>query len=171
MSSRGFLNYLKGTFRDFPGGPVVGLHTSTEGVMGSIPGQGTKIPVILCSMTCLTKTKKGFLDHSQLSVSKSLGSSASLSGSSEICLHLLFQLTCLPPHTLHIQAAAGWCLFWEVCTLGFPSGSEVKNLPSMQETQEMKVWAVVGWDPLEEEMATHSSILVWRIPRTEEPGS
>ena len=42
-----------------------------------------------------------------------------------------------------------------------------KNLPAMQETQ---VWSL-GWeDPLEEGMATHSSILVWRIPRTEEPG-
>ena len=45
-----------------------------------------------------------------------------------ICLHQLFQLTYLPPHTLHIQAAVGWCLFWEVCILGFPSSSEVKNL-------------------------------------------
>ena len=43
----------------------------------------------------------------------------------------------------------------------------VKNLPVGQETQ---VWSL-GWeDPLEEEMATHSSILGWRIPRTEEPG-
>ena len=43
----------------------------------------------------------------------------------------------------------------------------VKNLPAMQETQ---VW-FLGWeDPLEKEMATHSSILAWRIPWTEEPG-
>ena len=37
----------------------------------------------------------------------------------------------------------------------------VKNLPAMQET-----WVLfLGWeDPLEKEMATHSSILVWRIP-------
>ena len=36
--------------------------------------------------------------------------------------------------------------------------------------QEMQVQPL-GWeDPLEKEMATHSSILVWRIPRTEEPG-
>ena len=43
----------------------------------------------------------------------------------------------------------------------------VKNLPVMQETQ---VWSL-GWeDPLEEGMATHSSILAWRIPWTEEPG-
>ena len=43
----------------------------------------------------------------------------------------------------------------------------VKNLPVMQET-----WVQsLGWeDPLEKEMATHSSILAWRIPWTEEPG-
>ena len=43
----------------------------------------------------------------------------------------------------------------------------VKNLPAMQETQ---VQSLGGEDPLEKEMATHSSILVWRIPWTEEPG-
>ena len=43
----------------------------------------------------------------------------------------------------------------------------VKNLPAMQETQVR----FLGWkDPLEKEMATHSSILNWRIPWTEEPG-
>ena len=43
----------------------------------------------------------------------------------------------------------------------------VKNLPAMQET-----WVrSLGWeDSLEKRMATHSSILAWRIPRTEEPG-
>ena len=46
----------------------------------------------------------------------------------------------------------------------------VKNLPAMQETQEMRVQSL-GWeDPLEEELATHSSILAWRIPGTEERG-
>ena len=51
----------------------------------------------------------------------------------------------------------------------FHSGSAVKNLPAMQETQEMWVQSL-GWeDPLEEEMATHSSILAWKIPWTEEP--
>ena len=40
---------------------------------------------------------------------------------------------------------------------------------SVQETQEMWVQCL-GWeDPLEKEMATHSSILAWKIPRTEEP--
>ena len=42
---------------------------------------------------------------------------------------------------------------------GFPDGSAVKNLPAMQETQEMWV-RFLGWeDPLEEGMASHSSIL------------
>ena len=43
----------------------------------------------------------------------------------------------------------------------------VKNLPAVQETQ---VGSLDWEDPLEEAVATHSSILAWRIPRTEEPG-
>ena len=43
----------------------------------------------------------------------------------------------------------------------------VKNPPAMQETQ---VQSLVGEDSLEEGMATHSSILAWRIPQTEKPG-
>ena len=46
----------------------------------------------------------------------------------------------------------------------------VKNPPAIQEPQEMLV-SSLGWeDPLEEGMATHSNILAWRIPRTEELG-
>ena len=40
----------------------------------------------------------------------------------------------------------------------------------MQETQEMRVQSLGGDDPLEKEMATHSSIFAWRIPQMEEPG-
>ena len=40
----------------------------------------------------------------------------------------------------------------------------------MQETQEMPIWSLGREDPLEKELATHSSILAWEIPRTEEPG-
>ena len=54
--------------------------------------------------------------------------------------------------------------------MGFPSGSAVKNLPAMQKTQEMQVPYLGGEDPLEEGMATHSSILAWRTPWAEEPG-
>ena len=45
--------------------------------------------------------------------------------------------------------------------------SSVKNLPAMQET---RVQFLGGEDPLEKETTTHSSILAWRIPWTEEPG-
>ena len=51
--------------------------------------------------------------------------------------------------------------------MGFPGGSGVKNLPAIQET---RVQSLGFKDPLEEGMATHSSILAWRIPWTEEPG-
>ena len=47
---------------------------------------------------------------------------------------------------------------------------QVKNLPAMQETQEMRVRSLGQEDPLEKGMATHFSILAWRIPWTEEPG-
>ena len=46
----------------------------------------------------------------------------------------------------------------------------VKNLPAVQKPQEMQVQSLSQEDPLEEGMATHSSILTWRIPWTEEPG-
>ena len=44
---------------------------------------------------------------------------------------------------------------------------QVKNLPARQETP---VWSLGQEDPLEKEMATHSSILAWEIPWAEEPG-
>ena len=54
--------------------------------------------------------------------------------------------------------------------LGFPSGSVVKNLPVIQELQETWVRSL-GWeDPLRKGMASHSSVLSWRILWTEEPG-
>ena len=52
----------------------------------------------------------------------------------------------------------------------FPGGSAVKNLLVMQEMQETRVLPLVWEDPLEKGMTTHSSILAWRIPWTEEPG-
>ena len=57
------------------------------------------------------------------------------------------------------------CLFKR--KLGFPGGSVVKNLPAMQET-----WVgSLSWEnPPKEEMATHSSILAWKIPWTEDSG-
>ena len=58
--------------------------------------------------------------------------------------------------------------FWAVpSVMGFLVAQTVKHLPVMQET-----WVqCLGWeDPLEKEMATHSSTLAWKIPRMEEPG-
>ena len=50
--------------------------------------------------------------------------------------------------------------------MGFPSGAGVKNPPAVQETQVQSL----GWkDPLEEVMATLSSILAWKITKTQEP--
>ena len=50
--------------------------------------------------------------------------------------------------------------------MDFPGGSEVKNLPLMQE---MQVRSLGQEDPLEKEKATHSSILARKLPWTEEP--
>ena len=46
----------------------------------------------------------------------------------------------------------------------------VKNLPIMQKTQETQFRSLSQEDLLEDEMATHSSFLTWKIPWTEEPG-
>ena len=63
------------------------------------------------------------------------------------------------------------CLPWErIQQRGFPVGSVVKNPPAMQEMQE--TWGqFLGWkESLEKETATHSSVLAWEIPWTEESG-
>ena len=52
-------------------------------------------------------------------------------------------------------------------TMGFPGGSVVKNPPAKQE---IRVRSLSWEDTLEKEMTSHSSILAWRIPWTEEPG-
>ena len=53
--------------------------------------------------------------------------------------------------------------------MGFLGGSAIRNPPAMQKLQETWVQPLGGKDHLEEAMATHSSILAWRIPWTEEP--
>ena len=52
----------------------------------------------------------------------------------------------------------------------FFNDSMIKNLPAREETQELWVRSLDGEHPLEEDVATHSSILAWSIPCTEEPG-
>jgi len=62
-------------------------------------------------------------------------------------------------------------LLFTAYRMGFPGGTNGKRtcLP-MQETQQTRVQPLGGEDPLEKGMATHSSVLAWRIPGTEEPG-
>ena len=59
--------------------------------------------------------------------------------------------------TMHPRGLARWLSRW-------------KNLPAVQKSQETWVRSLDEEDPLEEEMAPHSSYLAWRIPWTEEPG-
>ena len=61
---------------------------------------------------------------------------------------------------LGMQSRITCCIeLWYVLLWGFPDGSAVKNLPAVQETQETWVRTLSQEDPLEEEMATYSSIL------------
>ena len=60
-----------------------------------------------------------------------------------------------------------WICYMLATVCGFSGGSVVKNLHVLQETW---VQSLGQKDPLEEEMATYSSILAWQIPWTEEPG-
>ena len=81
-------------------------------------------------------------------------------------LHASHQ-TSSPPYTFLTL----WLFLFFHNPLGaFPNGSLIKNPLAMQETQDIQV-RFLGWeDPLEEEMATHSSILAWKILWTGEPG-
>ena len=54
--------------------------------------------------------------------------------------------------------------------MDFLSNATGKDLPAMQELHETWVWSLGQEDTLEEDMATPSSILAWRIPWTKEPG-
>ena len=68
---------------------------------------------------------------------------------------------------LQILPLSWWIsdFFSKTTLLGSPCGSEVKNLPAVQEEQELWVQWSLGWDdPLEKEMATHSSILACKTP-------
>ena len=66
---------------------------------------------------------------------------------------------------VYLKFKFNWDIFIQRASL---AAQTVRNLPVMQET---RVWTLGGGeDPLEKEMATHSSILAWRIWWTEEPG-
>ena len=62
----------------------------------------------------------------------------------------------------------------EMAHIGWEASQEaqvVKNPLSMQEAQKIWVQSLCWEDPLEEEMATHSSILAWETPQTEQPAA
>ena len=85
-------------------------------------------------------------------------------------------LLCPPPGDLPIPGIKPTFLMSPALGGGFftteasPVAQAVKNLPAMQEMQEAWVQSLGQEDALEGEIATHSSILAWRIPWTEEPG-
>ena len=79
----------------------------------------------------------------------------------------LLDLTQLPYSMGIICVSHGLCVF-----VGFSGGSVMKN-PAANAGDPCSILGLgrsSGEDPLEEEMTTHSSILAWRIPWTEEPG-
>ena len=70
------------------------------------------------------------------------------------------------PHNQDTEQFDNWAFQYSILSPGASLVAQmVKNLPAMQET-----WVnLLGEDPLEKGMATHSSILAWRISWTEEP--
>ena len=72
-----------------------------------------------------------------------------------------------PHHETRLKKKSVLFIDHLLCSRGFPGDSGVKNLPAMQETW---VQSLGQEDPLEEGMATLSSVLAWEIPWTEEPG-
>ena len=79
------------------------------------------------------------------------------------CLNFLVKF--FHPNTINFTSFE-W-LYFKLYLKGSPLAQVVKNLPAVQETQVQSL----NWeDLLEKGMATHSNILAWRIPWTEEPG-
>ena len=68
----------------------------------------------------------------------------------------------------NVNSKTAWAMYFLSCIIKLAiCQRKIKNLPAMRETQ---VQALGREGPLEKGTATHSSILAWRIPRTEEPG-
>ena len=81
-------------------------------------------------------------------------------------LYHVFSIQCLILFHYSEAIAHGYSLCISKNTLGFPSGTVVKNLSAKARVKGDAIWE----DPLEEEMATHSRILAWKIPWTEKLG-
>ena len=86
------------------------------------------------------------------------------------------QISCINAH-MHTHTCVCICICICICVyiymyiyMSHLGSSVVKNLPVIQELEEMHVWSLGQEDPWEKDMATRSGILAWRIPWTEEPG-
>ena len=86
-------------------------------------------------------------------------------------IHILWMIMWSTKHEGWHRGSTQWTLIITVImlTVGFPGGSAVKNLPSVP-VLKSPVWSLGQEYPLKKGMATHSSVLAWRIPRTEESG-
>ena len=102
------------------------------------------------------------MKRSSFSTSSEVNSDSSSSGEHPGQLHLLLILIIMTIITGNFLV----CLDCRYRYQGFPGGSVIKNLPADAGDS----GDVSREDPLEEEMATHSSIVAWRNPWTEEPG-
>ena len=87
-----------------------------------------------------------------------------------LCLNGLILFSLLSPFHYMEHRICGSYLYIPVQTLHSLMEQPVKNLPAVQETQKMQVQSLGLEDPPEEEIASYSSILAWRIPWTEERG-
>ena len=78
--------------------------------------------------------------------------------------------TCCAPARMTICKCSLGHLGWKDCSGLHPMAQQVKNPPAIWEMQETRVQSLDQEDPLNEEMATHSSFLAWKIPWTEQSG-
>ena len=78
-----------------------------------------------------------------------------------IVLRFSYVAACINTSSLNDSYSSITWIFWMV--------QQVENVPPMQKTQEIWIWSLCWKDPLEEDMATWSNILAWRIPWSQEP--
>ena len=141
---------LKHVSWDFAGGPVVDCAPKAGGP-GLMPGQGARSctpQVRVLQLRLPSDTTERSCDYGSVQQNKSMNSKKY-----KLCLSIN------RPKQQKIMKATEYNRASHV--------AQLKNLPAMQETR----FRLLGWeDPLQNGMATHSSILAWEIPWTEEPG-
>ena len=84
----------------------------------------------------------------------------------------MIRLSSVADYKLPVTSCCGHPHIQHQCSLilGFLDGSAVKDQPAVQETRETQIGSLGQENPLEKEMAIHSSILAWTTPWTEESG-